>query len=136
MNLQSIGYFTLCMLIVFVYSGQNCLDDNKQLTFIMITQYKYFNSLNQRPQYHIWLCIKKIKVLLIEMKCPIFCSLGFTVGNVIFNGKVSLTNSMGDTNSRELAEPTELVRSSHSRVDELPLTLDSRSWMPVDHECQ
>ena len=84
--------------------------------------YKYFNSLNQRPQYHIWLCIKnKIKVLVIDMKCPIFCSLGFSVGNVIFNEKVSLTNSMGDTNSRELASPTELVSSSHSRVDELPL---------------
>ena len=56
------------------------------------------------------------------MKCPIFCSLGFSVGNVIFNEKVSLTNSMGDTNSRELASPTELVSSSHSRVDELPLS--------------
>ena len=56
------------------------------------------------------------------MKCPIFCSLGFSVGNVIYNEKVSLTNSMGDTNSRELASPTELVRSSHSRVDELPLS--------------
>ena len=57
------------------------------------------------------------------MKCPIFCSLGFSVGNVIFNEKVSLTNSMGDTNSRELASPTELVSSSHSRVDELPLSV-------------
>ena len=56
------------------------------------------------------------------MKCPIFCSLGFSVGNVIYNEKVSLTNSMGDTNSRELASPTELVSSSHSRVDELPLS--------------
>ena len=61
------------------------------------------------------------------MKCPIFCSLGFSVGNVIFNEKVSLTNSMGDTNSRELASPTELVRSSHSRVDELPLSC-SNVW--------
>ena len=65
---------------------------------------------------------KKIKVLVIDMKCPIFCSLGFSVGNVIYNEKVSLTNSMGDTNSRELASPTELVSSSHSRVDELPLS--------------
>ena len=61
------------------------------------------------------------------MKCPIFCSLGFSVGNVIFNEKVSLTNSMGDSNSRELASPTELVSSSHSRVDELPLRLLSVS---------
>ena len=40
---------------------------------------------------------------------------------------MSLTNSMDDTNTRELASPMTFVRSNRSRVDELALSKFTKS---------